>query len=96
MYNVGAGIKHKTLELRPEDMGLAEYIQIRINQNQGKNSITFTNRDELMKLANIDGIKHTGMANKKLLDKFGRIKEKGIILSYPSRVNFPFVIYYKK
>lgn len=92
MYNVGAGIKHKTLELHPDDSALAEYLQIRKSQSQDQNKIIFTHRNDLMKLANLDGIKHSGMANKKLLDKFGRLKEKGIILSFSSKVVFPFFV----
>lgn len=90
MYNVGAGLKHKTLELRPEDTMLAEYIQIRKSQLMTGNHIIFHEREALFKLAGLEGIEHVGMANKRLLDKFGRIQDKGIILNYPRRVTFPF------
>lgn len=92
MYNLGAAIKKRTLELSHDDMQLAEYIQIRRSQimKETQKFITFTDRIELMKLANLDGIKHSGMANKKLLEKFKRIQDKGIILDFPQKVIFPF------
>lgn len=92
MYSVGAGIKQKTLELSHEDLPLAEYIQIRKSQLMNKNYIVFEDRESLLKLANLDGIKHSGMANKRLLGKFGRLQEKGIIVFYPNRVTFPFTV----
>jgi len=92
MYNVGAGIKHKTLELRQEDIALAEWIQIRKSQLMEKEYITIKDKDFLFKLANVDRIQHSGMANKRLLDKLKRLKEKKIILNYPNRVIFPFHI----
>ncbi|MBI2173588.1 MAG: hypothetical protein HYU33_00095 [Candidatus Omnitrophica bacterium] len=88
MYNVGAGIKQKTLELRPEDVCLAEWIQLRKSQLMNENYITFKDRYELLKLANLEGIKHIGMANRRLLNKLGRLKEKGIILSHPKHISF--------
>lgn len=86
LYSVGAGIKWKTLELSHDDMQLAEWIQVRKSQSMKEKYITFTNRKELLRLAKLDGIKHSGMANKKLLLKLERLKEKGIIKDYPKMV----------
>ena len=87
LYNVGAGIKYKTLELHSDDVQLAEWIQIRKNQlmNEEKKYIEI-DREYAIKLANLSGIKHTGMANKRLLDKFDRIKQKGIIFGFPKKI----------
>lgn len=92
MYNLGAGIKKRTLELRLEDQLLAHWIQVRMSQLMNDSHVKFTERDSLLKMSGLDGIKHSGMANKKLLEKFGRLKEKGIILDYPSTVSFPFYV----
>jgi hypothetical protein len=92
MYNVGAGIKRKTLEVHHEDIQLAEYIQIRKSQKMTNKFITFTDRMELLRLSRLSGIQHSGMANRKLLQKLERLKEKGIIINYPNKVTFPFHI----
>ena len=92
MYNVGAGIKYSTLELRAEDLQLAEYVQIRKSQLMKEKFITFTERKELMKIARLDGVKHTGSANRALTQKFERLKDKKIIIDYPEKVTFPFHI----
>jgi hypothetical protein len=91
-YNIGAPIKKRTLELRVEDVQLAEYLQIRKSQLMKEKYITFTDRAELMKLAKLDGTKHTGTANRALLQKLERLKEKNIIVNCPQQVNFPFHI----
>jgi hypothetical protein len=90
MYNVGAGIKYSTFELHADDMQLAEWIQIRKNQQMNEKYIK-PEREFLIKLANLEGTnqKHTGMANKRLKDKLERLKEKGIILSYPKKITDP-------
>jgi hypothetical protein len=67
MYNVGAAIKYKTLELHADDLQLAEWIQIRKSQSMKEKYITFTSRDDLLKIAKLDGITHTGTANRALL-----------------------------
>ena len=92
IYNVGAGFKNKTIGLRANDIPFAEFLQIRKSQVMKVNYITFSKRDELMRLAGLDKIKGTGMANKRLLEKLGRYKEKGIIKSFPSKVTFPYHI----
>lgn len=92
MYNVGAGIKYKTFELRPEDSWLAQYIQIRKSQCPTNNHIVFADRDNLLKIAGLDGIKHTGMANKRLIEKLARLRERGIIAVFPERIAFPLYI----
>jgi|GEM_PF-6244675 len=89
MYNVGAGIKRNNLELHNDDVQLAEYIQIRKSQRMKDKFIIFTDRKELLSLANLNGIKHSGMANKKLIQKLKRYKEKGIITAFPKQVMFP-------
>ena len=92
-YFIGAPIKKATLELRPEDLYLADWLQIRKHQNGTKKShVIFTNREELFKIAGLDGIKHVGMANKRLLEKLRRIQDKGGIVSFPTKVTFPFRI----
>jgi hypothetical protein len=85
MYNVGAGIKYSTLELHSDDMKLAEWIQIRKNQQMDESHLTL-DRDFLIRLANLEGIKHSGMANKRLIEKLGRLKDKGIILGHPRTI----------
>jgi hypothetical protein len=90
MYNVGAGIKYSTLELHVDDIQLAEWIQIRKSQQLEEKFIKM-DRDFAIRLAGLEATnqKHTGMANKRLIDKFNRIKEKGIILVSPKRITDP-------
>lgn len=92
LYHVGAGIKQKIFELRPEDAAFAEWISVRKNQKRTATSITFYERDELMKLAGLEGIKRRATQNDRLLKKLKRIRKTGTIISYPSRVTFPFTI----
>lgn len=85
LYNVGAGIKYKTLELHSDDMQLAEWIQIRKSQAIEQKYIEI-DRPFMIQLANLGGIKHKGMANKRLKEKLERLKQKGIILGYPRKI----------
>jgi hypothetical protein len=87
MYHVGASIKYSTLELNSDDMQLAEWIQVRKNQEMKEKFISL-DREFLIKLANLERTdqKHKGMANKQLLDKLRRLKDKGIILGHPQKI----------
>lgn len=88
MYNVGAGIKYTTLELHSDDIQLAEWLQVRKNQQMNEKYIVIE-RSFIISLANLGGIKHSGMANKRLVEKLKRLKEKGIILNCPSKITDP-------
>ena len=85
LYNVGAGIKNKTFELHQNDIALAEWIQIRKNQLQNAGYI-IVERETLIKLANLQGTKRTGSANRQLIKKLSTLKTKGIILDFPSKI----------
>lgn len=94
MYNLGAIRKLKILELRHEDTRLATHISTRKSQLMKKDTITFTDREWLFKLANLDDTnpKYKKVANQRLLEKFARLQDTGTIISYPKRVIFPFTI----
>lgn len=85
LYTVGAGIKYSTLELNIDDTPLAQFIQVRKSQLSKKKFIQI-DRPMALKLANLEGTKHTGSANRRLLEKLGRLKEKGIIIDFPKRI----------
>lgn len=85
--HVGAEIRHKTLELHADDTQLATWLQARGNQRQ-KNGIIELDLDFLFTLA---GLKKTASSNKseakKLLrKKLQRYVHKGIILSFPDKL----------
>lgn len=85
LYTVGAGIKYSTLGLTADDIVLAQYVQVRKSQLR-KDKFIKLDRQYALQLANLEGTKHTGSANRRLLEKFSRLKEKGIILDYPKRI----------
>jgi len=87
MYNLGAGIKNTTLELEADEIQLAEWIQIRKSQSMTNPNIKF-DRAFLIDLCKLNGTdkKNPTMANKRLLIKLERLKEKGIILGYPKQI----------
>ena len=85
---VGVGVKNKTLELHSDDTLFANLIQIRKNQNMESSHIKFE-RNSLMEIAGLSQTNKTkkSEANKLLLEKFYRLKEKGIILDSPKRIH---------
>jgi hypothetical protein len=85
---VGVGVKNKTLELHADDTLLASFIQTRKNQNM-KTPHLKLERGSLMEIAGLsktDKI-NSAHANKLLLEKLQRLREKGIILICPKRIN---------
>ena len=85
---VGVGVKNKTLELHADDTILASLIQTRKNQNMKSSCLKF----ERAYLMEISGLSRTNKinkthANKLLGEKLDRLKEKGIILNSPKRIN---------
>jgi hypothetical protein len=87
LYSVGAAIKYATLDLEVDDMQLAEWIQIRKNQLMNECYLKL-DRAFLIRLAKLEGTnqKNPTMANKRLLTKLSKLKEKGIILSCPKQI----------
>jgi hypothetical protein len=85
---VGVGVKNKTLELHADDMMLASFIQTRKNQNMESAHIRFE-RDSLMEISGLSQTNKTekARANKLLLEKLNRLREKGIILNSPKRID---------
>jgi hypothetical protein len=85
---VGAGYKHRTLELHADDVLFAQEIQTRKNQMQNAKQLNF-DREYLIKLAGLvktDKAKKAE-ANKLLIEKLQRLKDKGILKDYPKRIN---------
>lgn len=85
---VGVEIKNRTLELHADDAMLANFIQTRKNQKMDGSHLKLE-RDSLMEIAGLSLTNKTkkAHANKLLLEKLGRLKEKGIILSFPKRIS---------
>ncbi len=90
MYSVGAAIKKKSLELRSDDVQLSEWIQIRKSQLLDKIYMTLE-RDFLINLAKLEKTNQSNprMANKRLIEKLGRLKKNGIILDFPQKIKNP-------
>jgi len=88
MAFVGAGYKHRTLELHADDALFAQEIQTRKNQMQHKKLLRF-DREYLIKLAGLVKTDKTkkAEANKLLLEKLQRLNSKGIILDVPKRIS---------
>lgn len=87
MAFVGAGFKHRTLELHADDVLFAQEIQTRKNQKQQAENLNF-DRGYLITLAGLtktDKAKKS-RANKLLMEKLQRLKDKGIIIDYPKRI----------
>ena len=87
MAFVGAGYKHRTLELHADDTLLAQLIQTRKSQMQQSKYLKL-DREYLIKLA---GLSKTDKANKSeanrlLIEKLKRFQEKGILLECPKRI----------
>lgn len=87
IYHVGAEIKHKTLELHADDAQLATWVQTRKSQRQKEDSIEI----DLNFLFSLSGLERTAQSNKthakKLLtNKLQRLIDKGIILSFPTKL----------
>jgi hypothetical protein len=84
---VGVEIKNRTLELHADDAMLANIIQIRKNQ-QMKASYLKYERNYLMEIAGLSLTNKAkkAHANKLLIEKLGRLKEKGIIMNFPKRI----------
>jgi hypothetical protein len=85
LYQIFVGIKKSFFELPIDDQELAVYIEIRKHQLMEQKYIKIT-RSEAIKKGKLDGINHSGMANKKLLNKFERLKLSKIIISYPKKI----------
>ena len=87
MAFVGAGYKHRTLELHADDTLLAQLIQTRKNQNQKASSLKF-DREYLIKLAGLTKTDKANKtkANKLLIEKLKRFEEKGIVIESPQRI----------
>lgn len=85
---VGVGVKNKTLELHADDTMLASIIQTRKNQMMESSHIKF-GRVYLMEISGLSKTNkiNKAEANKLLLEKLGRLREKGIILNSPKRIN---------
>jgi len=88
MAFVGAGYKHRTLELHADDTMLAQLIQTRKNQRQHEENLHF-DREYLIQQAGLTKTDKSkkAEANKLLLEKLKRLKDKGILLDYPKRIN---------
>ena len=87
MAFVGAGYKHRTLELHADDVLLAQEIQTRKNQRQDEQHLNY-DREYLVKLAGLTKTDKTkkSEANKLLIEKLQRLKDKGILLDCPKRI----------
>lgn len=87
MAFVGAGYKHRTLELHADDSLLAQVIQTRKNQMQQAKHLKL-DREHLIKLAGLSKTDKTNKAeaNRLLVEKLKRFQEKGIIIDYPKRI----------
>lgn len=87
MAFVGAGYKHRTLELHSDDILFAQEIQTRKSQMQNAKTLRF-DREYLIKLAGLMKTDNTkkSEANKLLLEKLQRLKEKGILVDHPKRI----------
>ena len=85
---VGVGVKNKTLELHADNVMLASIIQTRKNQMMDASHVKFK-RDDLVEIAGLSRTneKNKAEANKLLLEKLERLREKGIILNRLKRVN---------
>jgi len=85
---VGVGIKNKTLELHADDTMLSTLIQTRKNQMMEAEYLKFE-RDSLLEIAGLGKTAKTNKthANKLLLEKLSRLKDKGILLEIPKRIN---------
>ena len=88
MAFVGAGYKHRTLELHADDQMLAQVIQSRKSQLMNKKFLRLE-RDYIMEVA---GLKKTNeskksVANKNLLKKLKRLENKGVIVKAPLKIN---------
>jgi len=82
-----AGIKTASLALQDDDMLLAAYFDIRKSQlKDPKTKYIIVSRDELIKKGHLSGTKHTGSANRRLLEKLERLKKAGVIINYPKRI----------
>lgn len=84
---VGVGVKNRTLELHADDAMLANLIQTRKNQNMAATHLKFE-RESLMEIAGLSLTNKTkkARANRLLIEKLNRLKDKGILLESPSRI----------
>ncbi len=88
MAFVSAAFKHKTLELHSDDTLLAQVIQTRKSQCMGKKFLRF-DREYLIKLSGLMKTNESkkAVANKKLLEKFKRLEDKGVIVKAPVKIH---------
>ena len=87
IYHVGAAIKNKTLELHADDTQLAGWIQTRKGQRPEEQFITI-DRSFLIKLAGLQKTDSSNktVANKCLITKLKRLKEKGVLTETPEAI----------
>ena len=85
---VGVGVKNKTLELHADNVMLANIIQTRKSQNMKASHLQFK-RGDLIEIAGLSKTndRNKAEANKLLLEKLERLREKDIILNCPKRIN---------
>jgi hypothetical protein len=90
IYHVGAEIKHRTLELHADDTQLATWIQVRKGQRQ-KEEFIEVDLGFMFKLAGLDRTAQTNKweAKKLLRKKLQRYVDKGILISYPEKLDDP-------
>lgn len=93
MTFVGVEIKNRTLELHSDDAMLANFIQTRKNQRMEDTHLKLE-RNSIMEVAGLSltNKARKSHANKLLLEKLRRLKEKGIILSLPKRISDIFLV----
>ncbi len=93
IYNVGGEIKHKTLELHADVVQLATWLQTRKSQILKKSFIE-VDLNYLFKLAGLEktAIKNKGEAKRLLKNKLQKCIEKGILLSYPEKLEDPILL----
>lgn len=84
--NVGAEIKHRTLELHADDTQLATWIQARKGQRPREEFIEI-DLDYLIKLAGLErtALSNKGEARKLLRKKLQRCVDKGILFHFPDK-----------